>query len=368
MYLSSSSIAVGPVLRISTAERQRFGQSAEVDHHHSGLGRHWPRLQIDLGLQRGGQGPLGADQDAAQVEGPVADAFVQAVSTHPAQDLGVAPPDLVLLGGNQPLEDSDDLALPRGRRQHPRQLRLGESTRGNPLPVGQDHGHFQDVLDGSAVDDRSGARRVVAYHAADSGPIARGDVGGEPEAVRPKLGVQLVQDDAGLDASPSLFGIHLEDSVEILGHVQDDCSADGLTAEGRPGAAGQDRHGRPPADIHHGQDVLFRLRDYQAEGLDLVDAGVGAVERLGHRVEANLTRHALPKVADQIVHTELRFNGKRTTDNEKPGNERGVGRWVSASAFRCPVVGFTLSVLPCRFSWAISRPSSPAGRGHWCSR
>jgi len=251
------------------------------------------------------------------------------------------------MGGDQAVEGSVDIPFPRCRRQQPRQLRRGHGTSADHIAVGQDGLHLQDVLDGPPIHDRVGPGRVVPHHAPQRRPVAGGEVGSEPQVVGAELFVQLVQDHAGLDARPALLGVDLEDPVQVLGHVQDHRPPYRLAGQGGPGAARQDRHTMPAADLHRGQGIVGRPGDHHAQGLDLVDAGVGAVEHLGHRVEADLPRHALPKVADQIVHAGLRFNGKRTTDNEKPGNERGVGRWVSASAFRCPVVGFTLSVLPC---------------------
>ena len=56
-----------------------------------------------------------------------------------------------------------------------------------------------------------------------------------------ELRVQLVEDDAGLDARPALFDVQLQDAVEILRRVDDDAGADGLAGLRRAAAPQRER-------------------------------------------------------------------------------------------------------------------------------
>ena len=103
--------------------------------------------------------------------------------------------------------------------------------------VGQHHLLLADVIDRLAVEHRARAARVVGHHAADGGAARGRDIGGEAQAVRLELGVQLVEHDAGLDPRPALGDVHLEDPVEVLGGVEHEAGADRLPGLRRAAAA-----------------------------------------------------------------------------------------------------------------------------------
>ena len=106
-----------------------------------------------------------------------------------------------------------------------------------------------------AVGDGVRAGRVVAAHPADGRPVRGGRVGAEEEPQRPDVGVQLVLDEAGLDAAPALLLVHLEDPVHELREVHDHRVVHRLAGEAR--AAAPWEHGDVVAvgQLEDGPDV-----------------------------------------------------------------------------------------------------------------
>ena len=62
-------------------------------------------------------------------------------------------------------------------------------------------------------------------------------------------GVQLVEDDARLDARPALGGVHLEQAVEVLRRVDLQAGADRLARLRRAAAAHRERAAELAADL-----------------------------------------------------------------------------------------------------------------------
>src|SRR5262249_30166448 len=143
--------------------------------------------------------------------------------------------------------------------------------------VGEQDAQSAHVVARLAVDDGAGAGRVVADHAAQVGPAGGGHVGAELQAVRRQLAVELIEDHTRLHAGRAAGGINGEDLVEVLAAVDDDAGADGLAREAGAAAARGDGHAHLGGDLDGGVKVLRGPRQDDAERLDLVDAGVGAV-------------------------------------------------------------------------------------------
>ena len=157
------------------------------------------------------------------------------------------------------------------------------------------------MIDGLAVQHRSRAARVVRDHAADGRAARGGDVGREAQAVRLQLRVQLVEHDARLDARPALGDVHLEDAVEVLRGVDDEAGADRLAGLRRAAAARRDRDAVAAGDLDRPDDVLARARDDDAERLDLIDAGVGGIERARDGIESDFAFDRALKVEPESV-------------------------------------------------------------------
>ena len=121
--------------------------------------------------------------------------------------------------------------------------------------VGQDDVERVDMVDGLAVAQRACTGGVVADHAAEGGPVAGGDVGAEHQAEGFQVGVELVEDDAGLDPDEAAVAVDDADAVEVLGNVQHNAGADGLTGEARGRASGDDGDAQIGGDADHLGDI-----------------------------------------------------------------------------------------------------------------
>ncbi len=156
------------------------------------------------------------------------------------------------------------------------------------LAVGENHGLFQHMIDGLAVDHAARAGGIVGHHAADGGAAGGGDIGREAQPQGRELRVQLIQDNARLDACPAFLHVHFEHAVVILRYIDLQAFADGLSGLRRPASAHGDGATEAAADFDDAHDIVARLRDGYADGADLIDARVGGIERAGDGVEADL--------------------------------------------------------------------------------
>ena len=265
-----------------------------------------PLYQVDLGLSDDAQGSLGTDHHAGQVHraaavGVVQDELVQVVAADAALNLGVGAVDLVLLLAGDAEDAPVDVTLEAGGADSGFQVGRTEFAEVGGGAVGEYDVQLLDVVQGLAVDDGVGAAGVVADAAADAGAVGRGGIGRVLQAVGAHLAGELVQDDAGLNASPLLFGVDLEDVVEVLAEVHDDGVVDGLA--GQAGAAGAGQHGNALAggELDDGLHVGSRAGNDNAHGLHLVDAGVGAVEQAGMRVKTDLAVHAPAQFVSDLL-------------------------------------------------------------------
>ena len=89
--------------------------------------------------------------------------------------------------------------------------------------------------------------------------------------------VEFVQDDAGLSSRPAFFGVEFDDVAHVAGEVDDDGVGDGLAGEAGAAAAGEDVDVVAAGGFDDGDDVVGVFGQHNADGFDLVDAGVGAV-------------------------------------------------------------------------------------------
>ena len=104
--------------------------------------------------------------------------------------------------------------------------------------------------------------------------MVRRGVGAERQPVLLGLLAQPVEDDAGLDARESSFGVDLEHAVEVLREVDHDRDVDRLPGEARPAAARRDRRLVLAARVHRRDHVVDRTRYDDADRqLPVVRAG-----------------------------------------------------------------------------------------------
>src|SRR5262249_45987178 len=149
--------------------------------------------------------------------------------------------------------------------------------------------------------------RVVGHHAADGGAAGCGDIGGESQTERSELRIQLVQHDSGFDARPALLRVHFENAVVVFRRINLNAVTDGLPALRCAASAHRQGTAMPAADLKRAQDILAIFGHDYTQGLDLIDAGVGGVERAGDLVEAHFPFDAAFEVATHGFGIDLPF-------------------------------------------------------------
>ena len=147
------------------------------------------------------------------------------------------------------------------------------------------------MIDRLAVEDRPRARGVVGDHAADRRAVRGRDVRGEQQAVRlraPRFRSSSTQ--PGWTRAQRSSALISTIAVEVLRAVEDHARPDRLPGLRGPAAPRRDRHAEPGAHRDRGRDVGRgrRERDHQRD--DLVDAGVGRVQRPVEPIGADVAR------------------------------------------------------------------------------
>ena len=289
------------------------------------------RHQVETRFEDEAERALGADDQLRQVERRSGLSVVrrgervEVVAAHPAQDLRVPPVDLLHVPGGRLADGTVAGALEGVRRAGCFQLPGRERTQVRDRAVGQRDVQVEHVIDGLAVAHRPRAARVVRDHPADGGAAGRGDVGREPQAVGRELRVQLVEHDARLHARPALLDVHFEDPVEVLRGVDLQSGPDCLAGLRRAAAAGGDGAAVGAGALQRGQYVLARADDGHPERLDLVDAGVGGVQRARHRVEADLADEPRFEIGPEVTHAaQYKSRPGAAPSRSSPRDRRGI--------------------------------------------
>ena len=284
-----------------TQDHGRGGESFEkigkFDHHHRlGLGQ---RHEFQLRFEHDAEGAFRADHHFRQIDGLCGiGELVQVVAADAAQDFRIAAIDFGGVLGGEPRARSGNTRLRVFRPWGSRRVDVAEVR---DASIGEHDGLFEHVVDGFSVKHAAGAGGIVGHHAADGGAAGGGDIGGETQAVGRELRVQFVEDDAGLDARPALLGVHFENAVVVFRNIDADAFADGLAGLRGAAAAHRDGAAKAATDFEDGKDVFARFWNDDAERFDLINAGVGGIERAGNLVEADFALDALRKLALQLL-------------------------------------------------------------------
>ena len=254
-----------------------------------------PQLRLGYREQR----TLRTHDEARHVEVAAANELVEVVSGHAPLYLGVAGENFVAVFVADGKELAVDIGLEAVAPQLSLQLVARQRLEMGGVPVGEDHVHLLDVVDCLSPEDGVRAAGVVAECAADVAAVAGARVRRKEHVRGAYMVVELVEDYSGLHADPTLFRVDFDDVTHVLREVHDDGMAHGLARQA--GAASPWQHGDLVAvgGLHDGDHVLGIPRDDHPDGLDLVEASVGAVEHPGHLVEADLARHEGFQVLDQ---------------------------------------------------------------------
>ena len=265
----------------------RLDQVLEVAGDHGGEAG--PLHQADPGLDDGAEGPLGADDDPAQVEGGAGRRQgVQVVPGDAPHHLGIAAVDLLGVLVDDPPYLAVGAPLDPGPADPLVELRRPQGAEGGRRAVAEHDLELQDVIDRAPVEDGVGAAGVVADHAAEVGPAARRHVRSELQALGGQGGIQLVENDPGLDARPPFPGVHLDDAVHVPGKVDLQAFAHRLTGQARAAPPGEDGDPCLAGGAKGVGDIGDGARQHDPGGSDLVDARVRGVERPGQGIEADI--------------------------------------------------------------------------------
>ena len=246
------------------------------------------RHDAHLGRGDGGESAFRADHHLGEIRRRVGDELVQVVTAHPAQQLRVALQHRVAVV----LSDVQHVAIDTGFQgvltddllNHRLLDRLEQRRAG----IGKHDLELKHVVDRLAVENGSRPGRVVADHAADGGAAAGRGIGPEQKSVRPQVGIELVLHHARLHPRPMFLGVQFQHLVHVIGHVEDDRPAHGLAGERRAAAARQHRNAVLTGHSHRRLHVIGVPGYHHPERLDLVNAGVGAVQHAAEGVEAHL--------------------------------------------------------------------------------
>jgi hypothetical protein len=184
-------------------------------------------------------------------------------------------------------EDRAQLALERAGLDAQRRRRA----------VGQHDVELVDVVDGRAVDDRVAARRVVADHPADRGPVGGARIRPEAEAVAMRPAVEILLDDAGPDPHPP--PVELADRAHVARRVEHHALPGGLPGQARTAAAWDDRHVEPPRDRDRGSHLGRIARTGHHQRLAGEHAGVARVQVARVRVVAHVAQLA-PQSSEEV--------------------------------------------------------------------
>ncbi len=215
---------------------------------------------------------------------------VEVVPADAAHCFGEASLDLVIVGTDHLADRAVDFCFAQLPALRPRTTVRRRAC--IHRAVGEQDFQRDDVVDRLAVDHRACAGAVVADHPADGRAAAGGGVGREVQALGFEVCVELVADDARLDAGPALVGVDLQHVVHVLGAVGDHARAEHLGGQARAAAAHRDRHPEFRRDTDRGDHVGLVFGHDHAGGRHLVVAAVGGVDATADHVGVDLTPHS----------------------------------------------------------------------------
>ena len=103
---------------------------------------------------------------------------------------------------------------------------------------------------------------------------------------------QRIQDDAGLDARGPLLRIEIDDSIHVLGGIQDDRNIAALPRETRPPAAGENGRAKLSRDRHCLNHVVSVSRNNHANGHLAIVRSVGCIECAAASIKAHFAANS----------------------------------------------------------------------------
>ena len=131
------------------------------------------------------------------------------------------------------------------------------------------------MIDCFSVQNRPGARGVIAHHAANRRAVCCRDIGRKPQSEGLQLGIQLRQDHARFDARPPVFLVYFENAIQILGRVNLQTLANRLPGLRCAAAAYCEWAPQSVAGPDNFDNIVARFRNDNAERFNLINTGIG---------------------------------------------------------------------------------------------
>ena len=256
-------------------------------------------FDANLGLMNRCERAFRSDDNLHEIELFVANELVKVIAADAPHDLREPTVDLVPVRAN----DVGNAALEAATHGRLFEFHFLQSA---ALARSENDVHLENVIDRLAVDNGVRTRGIVAHHAADRRAIGGRRVRAKQKSHGFQVKVQLLLNHAGLDDSPLLFSIHLENAIQVFRHVDDDGFADRLPRQTRPATARKNGDFKIARDLHRGENILVSSRNHDADRLDFINAGVCAVHQAGSAVEANFTLDAgFQGLVKVVIHNDV---------------------------------------------------------------
>ena len=158
-------------------------------------------------------------------------------------------------------------------------------------PVVEQHAQLFDVIDGLPRQQGMRAAGVVADHAAQRAAAMRRRVGAERQLVALRSIAQRIEHHARLDARKRLVRVDLQDSIHVLGEVQNHGNVAALAGQARASPARQHRRAEFAARRNRRLHVVRVARNHQTNGNLAIVRAVGGVQRPAAAIEAHFAAH-----------------------------------------------------------------------------
>src|SRR6266550_5697928 len=134
---------------------------------------------------------------------------------------------------------------------------------------------------------------IIADHAADGSSVRSRSVGAKLQPQRTDVRVQLVLNQARLDATPEILFVYLKNVLHVFGEIHHDGVTHRLTGERSAAAARKNGNVQLVGDLDHRLNVAFMARHDHADRLDLIYRCIGGIQQTRVTIEANIAFNSL---------------------------------------------------------------------------
>src|SRR5262245_12421605 len=134
---------------------------------------------------------------------------------------------------------------------------------------------------------------IMTDHAANGGAIRGRSIRPELQPHTANVSVQLILHQSRLHSTPQLFAIHFEHVAHVLGKVEDDGMADGLSGQRGAAPSRQNRDAELVGNLDYRLDIPSVARHDYTDGPDLLNRRVGGIKQAGVTIEANVAFDSL---------------------------------------------------------------------------